>query len=237
MSALNENRRDETPPPSWKRGFWMLIATQIQGALNENGLKQLIVFIVLAMSLQQAQRDRLVLLVGALFAVPYILFSMVGGFLADRYSKRTVTIGTKVLEAGVMLLAIGGLAQQNLSLEFAAVFLASTQAALFGPAKYGLLPEILPSARLSWGNGIIELGTFLGVIAGTVAAGLMADGFRGHQAWSGLVFLGLSVLGLACSLGVTRVPAAAPAKKFIANPLADLWAQRRLIGTDRVLKL
>jgi acyl-[acyl-carrier-protein]-phospholipid O-acyltransferase/long-chain-fatty-acid--[acyl-carrier-protein] ligase len=237
MSSINEDLGVESPPRRWQRGFWMLIATQIQGALNENGLKQLIVFIVLAMALQQAERDRLVLVVGALFAVPYILFSMVGGFLADRYSKRTVTIATKILEAGVMLLAIAGLARQNLSLEFAAVFLASTQAALFGPAKYGLLPEILPSARLSWGNGILELGTFLGVIAGTVAAGLMADGFRGHPARSGLVFLGLSVLGLGFSLGITRVRAAAPAKKFIANPLADLWAQRRLIGTDRVLKL
>jgi len=215
----------------------MLIATQFQGALNENGLKQLIVFLVLGMGLQQADRDRLVLVVGALFSVPYILFSMVGGFLADRYSKRTVTIATKVFEAGVILLAIAGLAQQNLNIEFAAVFLASTQAALFAPSKYGLLPEVLPNARLSWGNGIIELGTFLGLIAGTVVAGVMADRFRGHQQWSGLVFLGLSVLGLMSSLGVTRVQAAAPAKKFIANPLADLLAQRRAIGADRVLKL
>jgi hypothetical protein len=88
------------------------------------------------------------------------------------------------------MLAIAGLVQQSLRLEFAAVFLASTQAALFGPSKYGLLPEVLPNARLSWGNGILELGTFLGVIAGTVIAGVMADRFHGRQAWSGLVFLG-----------------------------------------------
>ena len=87
--------------------------------------------------------------------------------------------------------------------------------------------------RLSWGNGILELGTFLGVIAGAGVAGMMADRFQGHQAWSGLVFLGLAVLGLATSLGVTRVPAAAPAKKFVANPLADLWAQGRLIRADQ----
>ena len=237
MSPSNEDLRVASPQLRWKRGFWMLIATQFQGALNENGLKQLIVFVVLGMGLQQADRDRLVLVVGALFSVPYILFSMVGGFLADRYSKRTVTIATKVFEAGVILLAIAGLAQQNLNIEFAAVFLASTQAALFAPSKYGLLPEVLPNARLSWGNGIIELGTFLGLIAGTVVAGLMADRFHGHQQWSGVVFLGLSVIGLVCSLGVTRVHAAAPAKKFIANPLADLLAQRRVIGADRVLKL
>jgi len=215
----------------------MLIATQFQGALNENGLKQLIVFLILAMGLQRAERDQLVLVVGALFAVPYILFSMVGGFLADRYSKRTVTIATKVCEAGIMLLAISGLAQQSLTLEFAAVFLASTQAALFGPAKYGLLPEILPRARLSWGNGVLELGTFLGVIAGTISAAMMADWFRGRQVWSGLVFLALSTVGLVCSRGITRVRAAAPEKKFIANPLADLWTQRPLIEADRVLRL
>jgi acyl-[acyl-carrier-protein]-phospholipid O-acyltransferase / long-chain-fatty-acid--[acyl-carrier-protein] ligase len=215
----------------------MLIATQFQGALNENGLKQLVIFLVLGLNLQQDDEDRLVLVVGALFAVPYILFSMLGGFLADRYSKRTVTIATKLLEAGVMLLAIAGLAQQSLHLEFAAVFLASTQAALFGPSKYGLLPEMLPKARLSWGNGIIELGTFVGLIAGTVAAGEMADRFRGRQEWSGAVFLGLSVLGLVCSLGVTRVRAAAPSKKLILNPLADLSAQMRPIRADRVLWL
>jgi acyl-[acyl-carrier-protein]-phospholipid O-acyltransferase / long-chain-fatty-acid--[acyl-carrier-protein] ligase len=237
VSPSSADIRTENPKGSWKRGFWMLIVTQFQGALNENGIKQLIVFIVLGMALQQAERDRLVLVVGALFAVPYILFSMAGGFLADRYSKRTVTIATKVLEAGVMLLAVAGLAQQSLRLEFAAVFLASTQAALFGPSKYGLLPEVLPNARLSWGNGILELGTFLGVIAATVIAGMMADRFQGHQAWSGLVFLGLSVFGLVSSLGVTRVRAAAPGKKFIANPLGDLWAQGRLIRADRVLWL
>lgn len=237
MSPPNGDLHSQNPESSWKRGFWMLIATQFQGALNENGLKQLIVFIVLGIGLRQADRDRLVLVIGALFSIPFILFSMSGGFLADRFSKRSVAIGTKLLEVGIMLLAIAGLARQNLNLEFAAVFLASSQAALFGPSKYGLLPEILPKPRLSWGNGILELGTFLGVIAGAASAGAMADGFRGRQAWSGLCFLSLSIVGLACSLGVTRVPAAAPAKRFVANPLADLLAQGRLIRADRVLWL
>ena len=130
-------------PPStdrrWRRGFWALIATQFQGAFNENGLKQLVVFLILGMGMSHADRDRLVLIAGALFAGPFILFSMTGGYLADRFSKRTVTIGTKFFEIAVMLLAIAGLAFQNLNVEMAAVFLASTQAALFGPSKYCLL--------------------------------------------------------------------------------------------------
>src|SRR6185312_11609568 len=71
----------------WQRGYWSLIATQFQGAFNENGLKNLIIFLVLGMGLTDAQRDRMVLVVGALFSLPFILFSMAGGYFADRYSK------------------------------------------------------------------------------------------------------------------------------------------------------
>src|SRR5690349_8331270 len=221
----------------WQRGFWSLIATQFQGAFNENGLKSLVIFLVIGMGFRQAERDRLVLIVTTLFSAPFILFSMAGGYFADRYSKRSVTIWTKVLEIGVMGLAIAGLAWQNLYVELTAVFLASTQAALFGPAKYGLLPELLPQKRLSWGNGIIELGTFIAVIAATVAAGVMADAFHAQQHWSGVILLSLSAAGLLCSLGITRVPAANRAKKFHANPLGELFTQIGMIRKDRVLWL
>jgi acyl-[acyl-carrier-protein]-phospholipid O-acyltransferase / long-chain-fatty-acid--[acyl-carrier-protein] ligase len=224
-------------PKAWRRGFWSLVITQFQGAFNENGLKNLVVFLFLGMAMQQPDRDRLVFIVGMLFSVPFILFSMTGGFLADRYSKRTVTIGTKFLEMGVMGLAIAGLGWQNLHLEMAAVFLASTQAALFGPSKYGLLPELLPESLLSWGNGVLELGTFLAVIAGGVSGAFLADFFESHQEWSGVIFLGLSGVGLIFSLGIGKVPAADPAKKFRANPIGDLWEQGRLIRKDRVLWL
>jgi len=223
--------------PRSSRGFWFLIATQFQGAFNENGLKNLVVFIILATVAHQASRDRLVLIVGTLFSLPFILFSMVGGFLADRCSKRTVTIWTKVIELAVMLLAIVGLARQDLDLEMAAVFLASTQAALFGPSKYGLLPELLPEPKLSWGNGIIEFGTFLAVIAGGVSGAFLADFFHGKEGWAGVLFLALSVCGLFLSLGISKVPAADPTKAFRANPLGDLWKQLQLIHKDRVLWL
>src|SRR5262249_58545992 len=142
-------------------GVWALIVTQLQGAFSDNALKWLVSFLVLTSSVSLEQRNFLVVLVVPLvFAIPFLVFSIPGGYFADRYSKRSVTIWTKVLEIGVMALAIAGLAWQNLYVELTAVFLASTQAALFGPAKYGLLPELLPQKRLSWGNGIIELGTF-----------------------------------------------------------------------------
>jgi len=225
------------PASSWQRGFWSLVVTQFQGAFNDNAYKNLVVFLILGTGMEKADRDRLVLVAGGLFSIPFILFSMTGGFLADRFSKRNVTIGTKLFEIAVMVLATAGLAWQNLHLEMAAIFLASTQAAFFGPSKYGLLPELLPEPKLSWGNGVIELGTFLAAIAGLVSGAFLADIFPARQGWSGLIFLALSVLGLTFSLGITKVPAADPSKKYRANPLGDLWEQVRLIRQDRVLWL
>jgi acyl-[acyl-carrier-protein]-phospholipid O-acyltransferase/long-chain-fatty-acid--[acyl-carrier-protein] ligase len=231
------DRNKNAAVPDWQGGFWCLIGAQVQGAFNENGLKNLVVFLVLGMGMHTVDRDRLVLLVGALFSVPFLLFSMAGGYIADRYSKRTVTIGTRCFELGVMALALISLARGNLPLALAAVFLASTQAALFGPSKYGLLPELLPPPRLSWGNGVLELGTFLAVIAGSVCGAFFAEVFQGRQGWSGAIFVGLSCVGLLFSLGISRVPAADPRKPFRANPLGDLWTQGQRIRRDRVLWL
>ena len=236
-SPSEDPEKSISPSSSWQRGFWSLIVTQFQGAFNDNAYKNLVVFIILGTGLAKADRDRLVLVAGALFSIPFILFSMTGGFLADRFSKRSVTIATKLFEIVVMIVAGAGLIWQNLHIEMVAIFLVSTQAAFFGPSKYGLLPELLPERKLSWGNGVIELGTFLAAIAGLVSGALLADAFHGHQGWSGLIFLGLSLVGLLFSLGITKVPAADPAKKYRANPLGDLWQQLIVIRKDRVLWL
>ncbi len=175
------------------------------------------------------------MLVGALFAIPFILFSLTGGYFADHYSKRSVTIGTKLFEIGVGLFATAALAAGNLPMEAAAVFLISSQGALFGPSKYGLLPEILPERELSWGNGVIELGTFLASITAVMGAGYLADAFRGRHFWSGIILLGLTMFGLLTSLGISRIPAANPSRKFQINPLADFGRQFRLISADGVL--
>jgi len=219
----------------WRRGFWSLIVTQFQGAFNDNAVKFLVIYLIVAMNLPGRERDFLVLVVGALFALPFILFSLAGGYLADRYSKRSVTIGTKYLEIFVMLFTLAALALRNLPMQAASVFLISSQAALFGPSKYGLLPELLPEKRLSWGNGVLELGTFLAAITATMASGYLAVTFRGRQVWSGIVLLGFTLFGLAMSVGISRVPAANPARMFRWNPFADLFAQLGIIRQDRVL--
>jgi len=224
-------------PRSWRLGFWSLIATQFQGAFNDNGLKFLILFLIIGTNLTPDEQENKVLLVGALFALPFILFSMTGGYLADRFSKRTVTIATKLFEIGVMGFAIVGFALHSMLMSLTALFLASTQGALFGPSKYGLLPELLPEDRLSWGNGVIELGTFLAAIVGTVVAGQLPIWFGRRQEYSGVFFLVCSIVGLLTSFGISRVPAANPAKKFQANFLGDLWENGERILGDRTLYL
>jgi acyl-[acyl-carrier-protein]-phospholipid O-acyltransferase/long-chain-fatty-acid--[acyl-carrier-protein] ligase len=221
--------------PRWQFGFWSLILTQFQNAFNDNAIKFLVIYIIVAMNFPKDARENLILVVGALFALPFIFFSMAGGNLADRYSKRTVVIGTKLMEIIVMAVTILGLWLHNLPLECAAVFLISSQSALFGPSKYGLLPELVPERKLSWANGIIELGTFLGSIVAVMAAGALAERYHGREQIAGVILLGCTLLGLATSFGITHVPAADPTKKLQWNPIGDLGAQMKTILADRTL--
>ncbi len=151
-------------------GFWALIATQFQGAFSDNALKWLVSFLVLESSVSRERRDFLfVLVVPLLFAVPFLVFSIPGGYLADRYSKRSVTQSTKLLELLTMGCATYALWVNRLDLAAGALFFVCMQGAIFGPSKYGLLPELLPTSKLSWGNGVIELWTLLAAIGGTLA--------------------------------------------------------------------
>jgi len=217
-------------------GFWALIAVQFQGAFSDNALKWLVSFLVLDSALSKESRDLwFVLIVPLLFAIPFLLFSIPGGYFADKYSKRTVTLWTKVFELGVMGLATFALASNRLDFAGAALFLACTQGAIFGPTKYGLLPELLPLSKLSWGNGIIELGTLLAAISAALAGGFLAQNFQGRQLWSGIIFLALTLLGLLTSLGISKVPVADPSRRFDWNLPAEFFHEIRHMRSDRTL--
>ena len=227
--------------PDSASGFWALIVTQFQGAFSDNVLKNLVVFVALfatgraAMSL--SEKHAYGELIGVLFSLPFILFSMAGGFLADRFSKRSVMLGVKIFELAVMALVLAGLWRTDKHFLLAGVFLMGTHSAFFGPAKYGSLPELLPERKLSWGNGILELGTFMAIILGTVTAALMAEKFHGRQWISGILLIALAFVGLTTCLGITRIPAADPAKKFHPNFLRQILSQLRAIRGDRPLVL
>jgi acyl-[acyl-carrier-protein]-phospholipid O-acyltransferase/long-chain-fatty-acid--[acyl-carrier-protein] ligase len=219
------------------RGFWCLFVTQFQGAFSDNVLKNLVVFMILGLNVSLAGQHKIGELVGALFSLPFILFSMAGGVLADRFSKRTISIGVKIFEIFVMLFVLAGFFLNEMPMLLAAVFLMGTHSAFFGPSKYGLLPELLPEKKLSWGNGLLELGTFTAIIFGTVAAAFFAKKFHGEQFLSGIILIALAICGLIASLGISRVPAADPARKFRDDLIGQIFEQLCAIRHDRPLAL
>src|SRR5690348_5148929 len=223
------NKSDPTEPPGSLRGFWSLIVTQFQGAFSDNALKQITIFIGISIGISQAERDKLVSLATALLTLPFILFSMTGGYLANHWSKRTVTIAVKISEICVMGLAMAGLAMRNIPAMLACVFLMGVHSSIFGPSKYGSLPELLPERKLSWGNGILELGTFLAIILGTVAGGVLSQVFNVRPVWAGVVLVALALGGLTSGLFITRVPPADPSQKFRLNFVGELWTQVKIM--------
>jgi acyl-[acyl-carrier-protein]-phospholipid O-acyltransferase/long-chain-fatty-acid--[acyl-carrier-protein] ligase len=227
--------RPGQPPPGLS-GFWALIAVQFQNAFSDNALKWLVSFLILESAVSKQQRDLwFVLIVPLLFAIPFLLFSLPGGYLADKYSKRSVTIGTKLFELLIMSLATSAFAYNRNDLAAFTLFLACTQGALFGPTKYALLPELLPETKLSWGNGIIELTTLLSAIFAALAGGALATHFRGRQVWSGAAFLSLAAIGLLLSLRIPRLAAADPARRFDWNIPRDFFREFLHIRRDNVL--
>jgi acyl-[acyl-carrier-protein]-phospholipid O-acyltransferase/long-chain-fatty-acid--[acyl-carrier-protein] ligase len=224
--------------PATTRGFWALIVTQFQGAFSDNIVKNLVVFVALfGTTMTLAEKNSYGESISALFSLPFILFSMAGGFLADRFSKRSVMLGVKGFELLIMSVVFAGLWTLDKNLMLASVFLMGTHSAIFGPSKYGSLPELLPDRKLSWGNGILELGTFVAIILGTVAAAAMSEQFRGRQWVSGVILIALAVLGFFTCQGITKIPAADPQKKFNPNFPVEIWRQIRAMRGDRPLWL
>lgn len=214
------------------------MATQFQNAFSDNALKQLIILVLLASaaaSAGEAGDDRLVSLVTAVFSAPFILFAMLGGWLADRNSKQRMMVYVKTAEMGIMAFAGLALWLKSLPLMLGAIFLMGCHSAIFAPSKYGILPEILPHEKLSWGNGILELLTFLGVILGTVAAGIFSDTFKGREWIAGPILVVIAFGGWMLSRQVTPVPAADPTCPVRINPVTDLWRQLCIMKQDRDL--
>ncbi len=236
---MTQNSQNEMAarPKSGLRGFWCLFVTQFQGAFSDNVLKNLVVFMILGLNVSLAEQHKIGELVGALFSLPFILFSMAGGVLADRFSKRTISISVKIFEIFVMLFVLAGFYLNQMPMLLATVFLMGMHSAFFGPSKYGLLPELLPEKKLSWGNGLLELGTFTAIIFGTVAAAFFAKKFHGEQFVSGIILIMLAIFGLTTSLGISRVPPADPSRKFRDDLIGQIFEQLRAIRKDRPLVL
>ena len=218
------------------RGFPPLLATAFLGALNDNLYK--IVVSLMAVNLGAASGDTHYLaLAGALFVLPYLLFSGYAGWLADAFSKRTVLIVTKSFEIVAMLAAFAALSSGNLDLMLAVIFLTALQASFFSPAHYGILPELLPEKELSRANGLDELCIFVAIILGTTAGAALYGLWQDQIQLIALVLVAIAVLGTVSSFGIGRVPQPTTHRKFVLFPWSEVFTGLKHLAGNRALKL
>src|SRR5262245_53264304 len=212
------------PPIMLSRRFAPLFWCQFFAAFNDNFLKTALVFVVL-FHLSMRNSEALITLSIAIFIAPYFFLSALGGELADRYDKAKVAQRLKFVEIFIAALAAWGYVQASLPLLYGALFGFGVLAALFGPIKYGILPDHLRREQLPVGNALVEGATFVAILLGTIAGGLAARGEGSHALFATLV-MGFA---LACWLAVG---AADPRdRRGCAGP-QDLGQYRHLDGRD-----
>ena len=154
--------------------FTYLNITQFLGALNDNIYKLLIVYFLI--QLDGIEHSHWILAsTGAVFVLPFLLFSASSGTLADRFSKRNIIVLTKVLELVTMLAAVFTFYFETQIGCYCVLFLLATQSAIFGPSKYGIVPELVSTDKISKANGIMTSFTFLAIILGTFLASFILD--------------------------------------------------------------
>jgi len=223
--------------------FWGLTATQFLGAFNDNVFKQLILLLATpdAASGSSAGGSGVDLQAWGLlcFAAPFLLFSSVAGYVSEIRSKRTIIILCKVAEIFVMLLGVAAFYFYNvtgLPGLLAVLFLMGAQSAMFGPGKYGILPEMLRPANLPMGNGVILMTTFIAIIGGVAVAGLLKLQFESqlHVAVGVCVLIGIA--GTLTSLLVRKTPPAEPDLVFNLAAVTAPADVRKLLREDGPLR-
>ncbi|HIA26550.1 MAG TPA: MFS transporter [Planctomycetes bacterium] len=227
------------------RSFWWLSGSQFLGAFNDNIFKQFILILAIKIQIDWLPIDAQATAF-AIFSLPFILFAILGGSLADRFSKRQVIVAMNTAEIGVMILGAVAFALDAISVDWAisgamlVLFLMGTQSALFGPSKYGILPEMVEEKQMTRANGIINMLTNVAIIFGTLFATYLYDFLHpvvgpGHPNWwSGLVFITIASAGWLLSLNIRKGIAADPERKLIGNPLVG-FSEIRHVARDRPL--
>jgi acyl-[acyl-carrier-protein]-phospholipid O-acyltransferase/long-chain-fatty-acid--[acyl-carrier-protein] ligase len=219
-----------------------MTATQFFGAFNDNLFKQLVLLICIDHERQFGTDHQSTAM--ALFAIPFVLFSGFGGYLADRTSKRRIVVLCKVAEIAVMFCGLMAIFSGSFAALFVVLLAMSTQSAFFGPSKYGILPELFRERDLPQVNGVIQMTTFVAIIFGMALAGYAKDWFQ-EQLWivSGLC-VGIAVIGTATSLPIRKTPVARPGLPFTPSALGinrDTWnllrGDRQLLGVLLVSSL
>jgi 1-acyl-sn-glycerol-3-phosphate acyltransferase len=222
-----------------ERRFGPLFLTQFCGAFNDNVLKNAVVILFTfgVASSSGAQAETLVNLSGAVFILPFFLFSATAGQVADRIEKSRVVRFVKVLEIAIMLVAAVGLYMRSTPALLASLFLMGLHSTIFGPVKYSILPQHLREEELVGGNGLIETGTFVAIVLGAIVGGVaVALHERGPEVVSAV----LVVVAFAGYFASRRVPRAEPVDAAVRvrwNPLTETGRTLGLLRENRAVRL
>ena len=212
--------------------FW----TQFLGAGNDNLLKfAFTVLVTYQLKVSWLPSEMAGPLIGALFILPFLLFSATSGQLSDKYDKSMVIRLVKSLEIGIMVVALAGFWAQSVPLLMLCVMLMGLHSTLFGPVKYAYLPQHLSESELTGGNGMVEMGTFVAILLGNVAGGLLVAIQPNGDRLVGFTCLALAVIGRATA---QLVPSSAPTDAALVinwNPVTETLRNLRLAGEQVVV--
>jgi MFS family permease len=225
------------------RTFVGLLVAQFFAAFNDQAIHAAAMFF--AINKQLMTEKAAISLMPILFYSPWAIFCTVAGHLADKYPKRNTLIAWKVVEVLVAGVAVLGFSLGRTpggdvtgpALVLGCVFLMGVHSAFFVPAKYGVMPEILPPHLLSKGNGLLESLSFLAVILGTVCGGVLSYLFLGREVYVGWVLFGLAVVGAAASFLIRPMPAANPHRKLPANIYGPIVASLKTLLSTKPLRV
>lgn len=222
-----------------ERRFLPLFITQFLGAFNDNVLKNAMVILITFQGVRMSGIDP-ALMVNAcagLFILPFFLFSATSGQLADKYEKSRLIRLVKILEICIMVIAAIGFWLPNLPLLLIALFLMGMHSTLFGPLKYSILPQHLYENELIGGNALVESGTFLAILLGTILGGtLIGLGENGRHYASAACFM-IALLGYTASRGIPIAPPPVPGLRINWNPLTETWRNLRFTRQNRTVFL
>ena len=219
-----------------RQGLQPFLWTQFLGAFNDN-LFKIVVSMLAVHAATASNSGRQLSIVGVVFILPFLLFSGYAGQLADIYSKRTVLIVTKSLEIVATGLGLVAFASGHLGLTYVVLFLIAVQATFFSPAKYGILPEVLPDSDLSRANGILEMSTFAAIVIGTALGSVLFDAWHDRLWIIGVLVFVVAIAGTALSLRIPHVPPAIQGRRLSLNPIGEVVAGIRRLRQERVLWL
>lgn len=215
-----------------QRRYAPFFVTQFLGAFNDNVFRNGLVILITFQGVRIAGLDAAMLVnaAGALFILPFFLFSASAGQLADKYEKSLLIRRIKLLEIALMMLAAFALLTQSYLALLLMLFLMGTQSTLFGPVKYAYLPQQLETSELVGGNALVEAGTYMAIIFGLIAGGLAVAAGDGTQGLLAGILVVIALLGYVASRGIPVTAAADPALEIRWNPWRETW---RMVGFAR----